>query len=676
MLCLLELCAKFFLSEPPIPDFPREYFLPFGNKKEKTNQRTKVKTKSQNLRLCCKEKKKTLKKFEEHLQYNLELINNLDMMDEKTTNAGSPVIAEQPSQPNLTQSIRVTRAKAAQAAAKAAAKHTTVADDEDAALIRAEDRMIEDDEEITSEEEDGETVAEKMERKLVTVALVKSVVDTGGSSSGGGSGQKTTSFHLATKKKQPLPAPSDQSGTRYGLRKRRRPAGNDLKRLEHNQFSGTSTGGGNLARLLSGRPTTNGKSKGTAITLPLIALPSSSSTTMVPNPLASAPIPPPPILPTATILSQSTTAAPPDQAIKHHTATVPCPLAAPPPAFVFNAQIAPETHQAPAMSNEPVPEQVCSEKRKVTINEDPVRMRGLSIDLDSVGLAFAEEDEEGSNANTGDLLPSSSAGGRGRAFSFECFAFGISADEPLPPLGGDTSSEAPTTTSSSGKHEGHESFPIAVGDDPPRPDEEISSGSGYGGRPRGESIIFDPSSFQEGGIHEQSALETARAPISDIPGLSLRSNTSTAIGTIKPDDATSSMKPLVPSQSSVAPAVTTKTIVESGFPAPTSSSRLPAVTSYTATTTTESSTTTTTVTVPASAATAAAASMTMELLNKDGRIGIYLPEARKARIARFHAKRARRIWRKRIKYDCRKKLADSRPRIKGRFVKRSDMEEE
>lgn len=66
----------------------------------------------------------------------------------------------------------------------------------------------------------------------------------------------------------------------------------------------------------------------------------------------------------------------------------------------------------------------------------------------------------------------------------------------------------------------------------------------------------------------------------------------------------------------------------------------------------------------------------MELLNKGGRIGIYLPEARRARIAKFHSKRKMRIWRKRIKYDCRKKLADSRPRIKGRFVKRSDMDEE
>mmetsp|Transcript_27318 Transcript_27318/g.36576 ORF Transcript_27318/g.36576 Transcript_27318/m.36576 type:complete len:108 (-) Transcript_27318:846-1169(-) len=66
----------------------------------------------------------------------------------------------------------------------------------------------------------------------------------------------------------------------------------------------------------------------------------------------------------------------------------------------------------------------------------------------------------------------------------------------------------------------------------------------------------------------------------------------------------------------------------------------------------------------------------LDLVNKDGRIGIYRPEARKARIAKFHSKRKMRIWRKRIKYDCRKKLADSRPRIKGRFVKRSDEDDE
>ena len=56
----------------------------------------------------------------------------------------------------------------------------------------------------------------------------------------------------------------------------------------------------------------------------------------------------------------------------------------------------------------------------------------------------------------------------------------------------------------------------------------------------------------------------------------------------------------------------------------------------------------------------------------DNKIGIYSPEA-EARIAKFMAKRKRRIWTKRVKYDVRK-TADSRLRVKGRFVKKEDEE--
>ncbi|RLN44632.1 hypothetical protein BBJ29_001176 [Phytophthora kernoviae] len=49
------------------------------------------------------------------------------------------------------------------------------------------------------------------------------------------------------------------------------------------------------------------------------------------------------------------------------------------------------------------------------------------------------------------------------------------------------------------------------------------------------------------------------------------------------------------------------------------------------------------------------------------KIGSYSPEARKLRLQKFHEKRKNRTWKKSIKYDCRKKLADDRPRIKGRF---------
>jgi len=62
-----------------------------------------------------------------------------------------------------------------------------------------------------------------------------------------------------------------------------------------------------------------------------------------------------------------------------------------------------------------------------------------------------------------------------------------------------------------------------------------------------------------------------------------------------------------------------------------------------------------------------------EICNQDGRVGIYRPKERAKLIARFLEKRRRRVWHKKIRYGCRKNLADNRLRIKGRFVKRENL---
>eukprot|EP00941_MAST-03F_sp_MAST-3F-sp1_P001297 g1297.t1 len=49
-------------------------------------------------------------------------------------------------------------------------------------------------------------------------------------------------------------------------------------------------------------------------------------------------------------------------------------------------------------------------------------------------------------------------------------------------------------------------------------------------------------------------------------------------------------------------------------------------------------------------------------------IGAYSPEERRRRIERYLDKRKRRVWTKRTQYRSRKKVADGRLRIKGRFV--------
>eukprot|EP00978_Attheya_sp_CCMP212_P016025 scaffold41671_cov46-Attheya_sp.AAC.2 len=265
---------------------------------------------------------------------------------------------------------------------------------------------------------------------------------------------------------------------------------------------------------------------------------------------------------------------------------------------------------------------------------------------------------------------------RGRGMSMDFFF--MNEDEPLPP--------APTLSDLQGCN--------IIGD-LPLSDAMLR-------RPRGESIIYDPVSFSEGGILEEKAnlrvrsqsiqleghdefemmnapgfvygpMSAAFPPGTDIPAvISVQNKRAISLPKVNRPDASSG----VTNQGSKFDSSRQPSAMMNGIK-PISSKFLGSNMHHNSmrhthvnspllmhNTTIQSTLSGTNV------------NCSMELLNKGGRIGIYLPEARRARIAKFHSKRKMRIWRKRIKYDCRKKLADSRPRIKGRFVKRSDMDEE
>lgn len=66
-----------------------------------------------------------------------------------------------------------------------------------------------------------------------------------------------------------------------------------------------------------------------------------------------------------------------------------------------------------------------------------------------------------------------------------------------------------------------------------------------------------------------------------------------------------------------------------------------------------------------------------ESCSQDGvpKVGRYSPEERRERIERYRSKRNQRNFHKKIKYACRKTLADSRPRIRGRFARNDEMGE-
>ena len=63
----------------------------------------------------------------------------------------------------------------------------------------------------------------------------------------------------------------------------------------------------------------------------------------------------------------------------------------------------------------------------------------------------------------------------------------------------------------------------------------------------------------------------------------------------------------------------------------------------------------------------------IDVKGPEGWVGAYSPKSRELRIKKFLEKRKRRVsWVNRVKYDVRKNISDSRPRVKGRFVKKED----
>ena len=356
----------------------------------------------------------------------------------------------------------------------------------------------------------------------------------------------------------------------------------------------------------------------------------------VPNPLqlATSTIvrPAPPAPPTSKLVVPDA----PKSIASSVPAPVPCPLhlsssqKAPAPATTAAAPTAPENDVEPT-----------GRSRVFSVDLDP-----STFDFTDIGASLDEKPGPPEPTGDGVDLPLVQ---RERAFSFEFFNFS-GGDELLP-----ASSVQVNLTDT----------------ELPNPADMPEPASIH--RPRGDSIIFDPVSFQDGGIHEKNALLKVKSE----PQPVVPSSSSVVAPKTRVDHRSSQATMLVKSMDTPNPLPPYSSIVRpeqalsrSSVPAP--AMGLPKTASSPQVATLPSALS---ASLPNNDSDGPA-TFQMELLNKDGRIGIYLPEARKARIARFHAKRKMRIWRKRIKYDCRKKLADSRPRIKGRFVKRSDMEDD
>mmetsp|Transcript_39991 Transcript_39991/g.82295 ORF Transcript_39991/g.82295 Transcript_39991/m.82295 type:complete len:629 (-) Transcript_39991:401-2287(-) len=584
--------------------------------------------------------------------------------------------------------------------------------EEDAAMAQEEEQLMR---EGLLVKEDNASDRKAVERDMLTTALVNSVVQTRGAAASERI-QFSTGVANPLAAKQELPSPKSASGTTAAAPATSTSTSTPTRRSRRKSAVGSPDGTSRddksrspvMTRRRTGRPPTlsskakaasaidehepqtprsqkrNSKrsgSKSARADGKKIASPGGGRQGVSPQPL-----PAKPSVPNVMAAAASLMAAPQQP---HHQQTMP-----PPPVM---------TMQLPSNPSSVAPSPLLSGAAGSN-----GRARIFSIDLDAAGIDFGVGSSDGtaptSRKSTLGDDSATNAPGRLRGMSFELFSFGIGADEPLPPPATVqvTSSSAAITTST----------------------------ATAGGRPRGDSIIFDPVSFCDGGIHETNALTkigSRRASVDEVdimnspgfveaPANSVISNhpgapaaASAASAAVSSGRKHSLEAVLIPDHSPLTVSSSSKrklTAVSSiKVNSASSAARLkgltPAAVKYT---TTSSSPVPPfsgqTISMPHGSAAAAAAAMSlpasflpqttlpsslngtaiantacpMELLNKGGRIGIYLPEARRARILKFHSKRKNRIWRKRIKYDCRKKLADSRPRIKGRFVKRSEDE--
>eukprot|EP00588_Corethron_pennatum_P012685 CAMPEP_0194267046 /NCGR_PEP_ID=MMETSP0169-20130528/1723_1 /TAXON_ID=218684 /ORGANISM="Corethron pennatum, Strain L29A3" /LENGTH=375 /DNA_ID=CAMNT_0039007847 /DNA_START=344 /DNA_END=1471 /DNA_ORIENTATION=+ len=218
-------------------------------------------------------------------------------------------------------------------------------------------------------------------------------------------------------------------------------------------------------------------------------------------------------------------------------------------------------------------------------------------------------------------------------------------------------------------------------------------------RPRGDSIIFDPTCFSDGGILEQKTISqcVSMTPVSysfdemalmNSPGFS---DQAVSVDKLSSPPCYENSPSDVKSKISVAKSYPRSSVeVKPSIMKPRITIRIPRLTasapissadhknsgSSQSCSASNNSSHTSNMPLSNGIPCSSVAVSSVQSVQKETKIGAYTPADRKARIAKFHSKRKSRIWRKRIKYDCRKKLADSRPRIKGRFVKRSDMDDE